>query len=68
MQAAVNVLIVDDQSPARTMLRHVVERISTDIRIADFKTKPIRHCGLRSRRRNPLLLKQQAFAPTEDGW
>ena len=36
MQAAVNVLIVDDQLSARTMLRHIIEGISPDIRIADF--------------------------------
>jgi two-component system response regulator RpfG len=32
----VNVLIVDDQLSARTMLRHIIEGISPDIRIADF--------------------------------
>ncbi len=31
-----NVLIVDDQLSARTMLRHIIEGISPDIRIADF--------------------------------
>ncbi len=36
VQAAVNVLIVDDQLSARTMLRHIIEGISPDIRIADF--------------------------------
>jgi two-component system response regulator RpfG len=32
----VNVLIVDDQLSARTMLRHIIEGISPDIRISDF--------------------------------
>lgn len=31
-----NVLIVDDQNSARTMLRHVVEGIDDDIRVTDF--------------------------------
>ncbi len=31
-----DVLIVDDQLSARTMLRHIIEGISPDIRIADF--------------------------------
>lgn len=33
-----NVLIVDDQQSARTMLRHVVEGISPSIRVADFES------------------------------
>lgn len=35
-RTSVNVLIVDDQLSARTMLRHIIEGISPDIRIADF--------------------------------
>ncbi|MGA9423293.1 MAG: two-component system response regulator [Rhodanobacteraceae bacterium] len=31
-----NVLIVDDQPSARTMLRHVIEGINSDIRVSDF--------------------------------
>jgi two-component system response regulator RpfG len=34
----VNVLIVDDQQSARTMLRHVVEGISPGIHVADFES------------------------------
>ena len=32
----VNVVIVDDQSSARTMLRHIVEDISTELNVHDF--------------------------------
>ena len=32
----VNVLIVDDQSSARTMLRHVVEAIGPGVHTTDF--------------------------------
>ena len=32
-----NILIVDDQQSARTMLRHVVEGISPGISVTDFE-------------------------------
>ncbi|MEO7916323.1 MAG: two-component system response regulator [Dokdonella sp.] len=35
-ECIVNVLIVDDQSSARTLLRHVVEGIDSDIVVSDF--------------------------------
>lgn len=35
-QANMNVLIVDDQQSARTMLRHIVEGISPEIEVTDF--------------------------------
>lgn len=34
--ARVNVVIVDDQSSARTMLRHVIEEIDPELRVHDF--------------------------------
>src|SRR5690606_5034198 len=35
-ESGMNVLIVDDQSSARTMLRHVVEAIGPGVRASDF--------------------------------
>jgi two-component system, response regulator RpfG len=51
----VNVLIVDDQQSARTMLRHVVEDISPSISVTDFEN-PIEALSWSERNQIDLLL------------
>ena len=50
-----NVLIVDDQQSARTMLRHVIEQINPGIRVTDFED-PIEALGWSERNKIDLLL------------
>jgi two-component system response regulator RpfG len=52
---SVNVLIVDDQQSARTMLRHVVEDISPGISVTDFES-PIEALTWSERNKIDLLL------------
>lgn len=60
-----NVVIVDDQLSARTMLRHIIEGISPDIRIADFgDPEQAMHW---SERGNPDLLLLDYRMPKIDG-
>jgi two-component system response regulator RpfG len=51
----VNVLIVDDQQSARTMLRHVVEDISPGINVTDFES-PVEALTWSERNKIDLLL------------
>jgi two-component system response regulator RpfG len=51
----VNVLIVDDQQSARTMMREVVEQINPDISVADFED-PVQALTWSERNKIDLLL------------
>jgi len=59
------VLIVDDQSSQRTMLRHLVEDISKDIQVTDF-SDPV-HALLWSQKQPPDLVILDYRMPKMDG-
>jgi two-component system response regulator RpfG len=61
----VNILIVDDQQSARTMMRHVVEGISPGVNVTDFED-PI--AALHWSEQNPIdLLLLDYRMPGMDG-
>jgi len=61
----VNILIVDDQQSARTMMRHVVEGISPGVNVTDFED-PVQ--ALNWSERNPIdLLLLDYRMPVMDG-
>ena len=62
----VNVVIVDDQTSARTMLRHILEDIGPELAVHDFGD-PAAALGWCENNRPDLLLLDYRM-PGMDGW